>query len=44
MKMGLNASAKSIDPCQPAQYALADIGRNFSPSLDVMNTIILSVV
>ena len=32
-KMGLNAFAKSIDPCQPAQSAQADMGRNFSLSL-----------
>ena len=29
-KGGLNALAKSIDPCQPAQSAQADMGRNFS--------------
>ena len=30
---GLNASAKSIDSCQPAQ---ADMGRNFSLSLNFL--------
>ena len=28
----LNASAKNIDSCQPAQSAQADVGRNFSLS------------
>ena len=28
MKMGFNVSAKSIDPCQPARTAQADMGRN----------------
>ena len=31
---GLNAFAKSIDSCQPAQSAQADLGRNFSLSLN----------
>ena len=30
VKKGLKAFAKSIDPCQPAQSAQADMGRNFS--------------
>ena len=30
----INAFAKSIDPCQPAQSAQAGMGRNFSLSLD----------
>ena len=34
---GLNASAKSIDPRQPAQSAQADMGRNFSLPLDYMH-------
>ena len=29
MKRELNAFAKNIDPGQPAQFAQADIGRNF---------------
>ena len=29
-KKGINAIAKSIDSCQPAQSAQADMGRNFS--------------
>ena len=29
VKRGLNAFAKSIDPCQLAQFAQADIDRNF---------------
>ena len=33
-KKGLNAFAKNIDPCQPAQSAQADMGRNFSHSLE----------
>ena len=32
-KWGINAFAKSIDPCQVARYAQADMGRYFSPSL-----------
>ena len=34
MKRGLNAFAKSIDPCQPAQSVQADMSRNFSQSLN----------
>ena len=30
---GLNAFPKSIDPCQPAQFAQADMGRDFLLSL-----------
>ena len=30
LKKGLNAFAKSIDSCQPAQSAQADMKRNFS--------------
>ena len=30
VKRELNASEKSIDPCQPAQSAQADMGRKFS--------------
>ena len=33
VKMGLDSYAKSIDPCQPAQFAQADMGRNFSLSI-----------
>ena len=29
VKRGLNAFAKSIEPCQPELYAQADIGQNF---------------
>ena len=29
LKRGLNASAKSIDPCQPAQSAQADMDETF---------------
>ena len=29
VKSGLHAYAKSIDPCQPAHSAQADMGRNF---------------
>ena len=29
VKMGINTFAKSIDPCQPAQSAQADMNRNF---------------
>ena len=32
VKRGLSEFAKSIDPCQPAQSAQADMGRNFSLS------------
>ena len=32
VKRELKAFAKSIDPCQPAQSAQADMGRNFSLS------------
>ena len=32
MQSWLNAFAESIDPCQPAQFAQADMGRNFSLS------------
>ena len=28
-KRGFNASAKSIDPGLPAQFVLADMGRNY---------------
>ena len=34
VKMGLSTFAKSIDPCQSAQSAQADMCRNFSPSLN----------
>ena len=34
MTRGLNASAKSIDPGQPAQSEQADLGRNFSRRLN----------
>ena len=30
VKMGLNSFAKTIGSCQPAQFAQADIIRNFS--------------
>ena len=33
---GFSTSAKSIDPCQPAQFAQADMGRNLSLSLDFL--------
>ena len=33
---GLNASAKSIDPCQPAQSAQAYMDQNFSLSLNFL--------
>ena len=36
-KGGINAFAKSIDPCQPEQFAQAEMGRNFSLSLDLLN-------
>ena len=34
---GLIDFAKSIDPCQPAQFAEADMGRNFSLSLNFLH-------
>ena len=37
VKKGLNAFAKSFGPCQPARTSLADMGLNFSPSLNSMN-------
>ena len=37
LKRSLNAFAKSIDPCQPAQSAQADMGRYFSPSLNFLH-------
>ena len=37
MKRGLNVFAKSIDPCQPALSAHADMGRNFSLSLNFLH-------
>ena len=37
VKTGFNASAKSIDPCQPAPSAQADMGRNCSPSLHFLH-------
>ena len=36
--MGPNAFAKSIDPCQPAQSAQGDMGRNFLLSLNFLLT------
>ena len=33
-KRRLNALAKSISPCQPAQIVQADMSRNFSPSFN----------
>ena len=36
MKMGLDESAKIIDPRQPAQSAQADVDRNFSLSLNFL--------
>ena len=33
----LNASADSLDPCQPAPSAQADMRRNFSLSLNVLH-------
>ena len=35
VKRVLNAFAKSIDPCQPAQSAQADMGRYFSLNLNL---------
>ena len=37
VKRDLNALAKSVDPCQPAQSAQADMGRHFSPSLNFLH-------
>ena len=37
VKRGLNASAKSIEQCQPAQSAQADMDRNFSLSLNFLH-------
>ena len=37
VKRGLNSSAKSIDPRQPAQSAQADMSGNFSPSLNFLH-------
>ena len=34
VKREISAFAKSIDLCQPAQSAQADMGRNFSLSVD----------
>ena len=39
MKRGLNAFAKSIDTCQPAQFAQADMCRYFSLSLYFLHVI-----
>ena len=36
VKRGFNASAKSIDPGQPAQNAQADLGRYFLPSVNCL--------
>ena len=36
-KSGLNAFAKSIDSCQPAQSAQADMSRNFSLSFNFLH-------
>ena len=36
VKRGLNAFAESIDLCQPAQSAQADMGQNFSLSLNFL--------
>ena len=36
VKKGLNALTKSIDSCQPAQSAQADMSRNFSLFLNVL--------
>ena len=33
----VNKSAKSIDSCQPAQSAQADMSRNFSMSLNFLH-------
>ena len=39
VKKGLNLHvfAKSVDPCQPAQSAQADMGRNFLLSLNFLH-------
>ena len=37
VKRGLEAFAKSIDPCQPAQFAPADMGRNFSLQINFLH-------
>ena len=36
VKRGLNASAKSIDPGQPARSAQADLGRNVLPCFNFL--------
>ena len=36
MEMGSNTSAKSFDPCQPAQSAQADMNRYFLPYVDFL--------
>ena len=36
IKRGLNASAKSVDPCQPALSAQADMGRHFLLSVNFL--------
>ena len=35
MKRGINASAKNVDPRQPAQSAQANVDRNFSLSFNL---------
>ena len=37
MKRGLYAFAKSIESCQPAKSAQADMGQNFSPSVHFLH-------
>ena len=37
LKTGLNALAKSFDPCQSAQFAKTDMGQNFSPFLNFLH-------
>ena len=40
----LNVSAKSIDPCQPAQSAQADMGRNLLPIVQFLHVQVLVYV
>ena len=37
LKNGFNVFAKGHDPCQPAQFAQADMGRNLALSLNIVH-------
>ena len=38
--MGLNTSAKGFDPCQPAQFAQADINETFLRLVNFLNVLV----